>query len=384
MRILILDDDDIDRQAVRRALVTSGMEVELVEADSLSAARSLLSQPASVDAIVADYLLPDGNANDLLKELHGIGGYEPPVVVLTGQGDERVAVDLMKAGATDYLAKSELSPRRIRKVLRAAVRVAAAERRALEAHEAQHRLVSELARERERLQHALAERDEVLAIVSHDLRSPLSNVSMVLDALAEDELDPDELARLVGVAQRSVGRMVRLIGDLLDVARIEQGGLSLEIGDHDAAQLAGEVVESMRLAAERQGVMLAVDLPATLGCVRADRARLAQVFQNLLGNALRFSSRGGAIRVRGRVDGASVRYEVHDDGPGVPRDVRKQVFERFWQARRAERSGAGLGLAIVKGIVEAHGGRVGLADVERGACFVFTLPRLQARSVVGG
>lgn len=377
MRVLILDDDEVDRMAVRRALWLCGMAVELIEASSLASVRSVLSEPTEIDAIVADYLLPDGSAIELLRELRRDGQAPPPVVVLTGQGDERVAVELMKAGASDYLPKSELTPRRLRKVLRTAVRVALAERSAHEAQRAQERLVSELDEERERLQRALAERDEVLAIVSHDLRSPLSNVSMAIDSLS-GVVEPQERVRIAGLANRAVERMVRLIEDLLDVTRLEQGGLSLELGDHDAGQLATEVVDSIRIAAERGGVEVEVRVPPDLGFVRADRARLAQVFQNLLSNALRFTPSGGRIRVQASVDGATVRYVVHDDGPGVPEDVRPHLFERFWQARRADRSGAGLGLAIVKGIVEAHGGTVSLADTDRGACFELRLPRLAA------
>lgn len=369
MRILILDDDEIDRERVRRALTASGMQVEIVEADSVSAAKSLLSTHDSVDAVISDYLLDDGSAIDLLQDMKSASA--PPVIVLTGQGDERVAVDLMKGGAADYLAKSELSPRRLRKVLRAAVRIAAAERRAQAAQEAERRVVRELER-------ALAERDEVLAIVSHDLRSPLSNVAMAVEVLAGEELVGAERRRVAEMATRAVDRMEGLIQDILDVTRIEQGGLPLELAEHDAAQLASEVVEGMRIAAERSGVEVVVHATQGLGNVRVDRGRLAQVFQNLLSNALRFTPAGGCIRVSASGDADAIRYCVHDDGPGVPDDVRLHMFERFWQARRAERSGAGLGLAIVKGIVEAHGGSVRLVPAEHGACFEFTLPRCES------
>lgn len=375
MRVLILDDDEIDRKAVRRALWLSGMPAEIVEADTLSAARSLLAGAGGVDAIVADYLLPDGSASDLLTELRDRGA-EPPVVVLTGQGDERVAVELMKAGAADYLSKNELSPRRLRKVLRAAVRIAAAERRAYEAQRAQDRLVRELDAERDRLSRALAERDDVLAIVSHDLRSPLSNVAMAIDGL-RSELPPSERDRIAGLANRAVERMVRLIEDLLDVTRLEQGGLTLQLGEHDAGTIATDVVDGVRIAAERGGVRIDVRMEPDLGLVLADRGRLAQAFQNLLSNALRYTPAGGVVRVTGSIEGGAIRYVVHDDGPGIPAEVKSHVFERFWQARRAERSGAGLGLAIVKGIVEAHGGTVRLAEAERGACFELRLPRLE-------
>lgn len=364
MRVLILDDDEVDRMSVRRALSASGLEVEVMEADSVAAARSVLGE-GSVDAIVSDYLLADGDAGDLLRDLKRSDA--PPLIVLTGQGDERVAVDLMKAGAADYLAKSDLTPRRIRRVLRAALRLASAERRVRVAQEAEHRVVLALER-------ALAARDEVLAIVSHDLRSPLSNLSMALEVLGEDDLAAAERGRVSDMARRAVDRMERLISDLLDVARIEQGGLALELDHHDAAQLACEVVDGMRIAAERRGVELSVHAPAARGLVLADRARLAQVFQNLLGNALRFTPAGGSIRVHVEIEERAIRYRVHDDGPGVPDEVRPHLFERFWQAR-AERTSAGLGLAIVKGIMEAHGGQIALAPVDRGACFVLTLPR---------
>lgn len=373
MRILILEDDALDRMSIRRALSASGLDADIVEAESVAAARELLLGQARVDAVVSDYLLADGNACDLLRELKR--RRRPPIIVLTGRGDERVAVELMKAGAADYLPKSELTPHRIRKVLRAAIRIAAAEHSARRAQAAQHRAVAELER-------ALAARDEVLAIVSHDLRSPLSNVSMALDVLGSDDIDGAERRRVSQVARRAIDRMERLIQDLLDITRMERGRLPLQLDDHDAAQLASEVVESMRMAAERNGVEVVLDAAADRAIVRADRARLAQVFQNLLSNALRYTPAGGSIRVRVSIEPDAIRYRVHDDGPGVPDEVRPHLFERFSQPRPVERtggSGAGLGLAIVKGIVEAHGGHVALAPVERGACFEITLPRRPAR-----
>src|SRR5690606_25383174 len=144
--------------------------------------------------------------------------------------------------------------------------------------------------------------------VSHDLRTPLSNVSMAIDALADGGLSALERRRLSSMAQRAVERMARLIQDILDVTRIEQGGLSLEMGDHDAAQLAAEVIETIKIAAERGGVHVEVDVPAGLGVVRVDRARLAQVFQNLLSNALRFTPPGGCIRVSAQTDGDAICY----------------------------------------------------------------------------
>ena len=173
--------------------------------------------------------------------------------------------------------------------------------------------------------------------------------------------------------------MNRLIDDLLDVAGIEAGRLSIRPAPDDLAALIDEAVSTILPLAAAKQIALETDVAPGLRAA-CDRARILQVLGNLLGNAIKFTpERGGAICVRAVPDGGAARVTVLDRGPGIaPEDV-GHVFDRYWQAKSASRAGAGLGLAIVKGIIEAHGGRVHVESaVGHGASFVFTLPGARA------
>jgi signal transduction histidine kinase len=167
--------------------------------------------------------------------------------------------------------------------------------------------------------------------------------------------------------------MNRLIEDLLDVARMEAGTLSLSPTPQPTESLLREAVEAAQpLAGE---VHLLLEEPGALPPVLADRDRLLQVFSNLLGNALKFTPRGGQVRVGARAQDEHVRFYVRDTGPGLNEDALAHIFDRFWQLDRKDRRGAGLGLSIVKGLVEAHGGRLRVeSEPGHGSTFSFTVP----------
>lgn len=239
----------------------------------------------------------------------------------------------------------------------------------------QHRLRELAERRAEEACRAAAARDEVLAIVSHDLRNPLSAIVTAAALLGQAPDDPDGVRRKSAVIQRSAARMTRLLGDLLDVSRLEAGGLSLDLAPHGPAALVQEAVDQQRTLAEERAVSLGVELEPGLGPVLIDRERVLRVFANLLGNALKLTPAGGSIRVLAVAYGASVRFAVSDTGPGIAPDHLAHLFDRFWQAQGGAREGVGLGLAIVKGLVEAHGGRVWCESVVgAGATFYFTVP----------
>jgi signal transduction histidine kinase len=219
-------------------------------------------------------------------------------------------------------------------------------------------------------------RDDMLAIVSHDLRNPLASIVSAAALIGQTADDAAGVRRRSAVIQRSAARMTSLLGDLLEVSRIEAGGLPLERAACAADDLVVEAVEQQRTLADERGVALHAEVAPGLGPVSVDRERVHRVFANLLGNALKFTARGGAIVVRATADeGGWVRVAVADNGPGVPPDHLPRLFDRYWQARADNQGGAGLGLAIVKGIVEAHGGRVWVeSTVGVGSTFFFTLP----------
>ena len=212
-----------------------------------------------------------------------------------------------------------------------------------------------------------------MGVVSHDLRSPLGTIQLVMtDPLGSDT--PREAKRAL-IIKRSVALMVRLIDDLRDVGSIEAGRLSIEARPEDVAVLLREAVEGARPVADQKGLRLEKRLPAVEIAVACDHVRVIQVLTNLLSNAIKFTPEGGAISVAVVAEGKYAHFSVADTGSGIPASDLPHVFERYWQARETARQGTGLGLAIAKGIVEAHGGTIAVeSEVGRGTTFSFTLP----------
>ena len=231
------------------------------------------------------------------------------------------------------------------------------------------------------LERAVAARDVVLGIVAHDLRNPLSLITMAANGMRRRPGDePDRRnGKTSEVILRAAQRMNQLIEDLLDVARIEAGQLSVEFATLLAADLARDAVEMQRPLAEASGVTISLEVEPDVKTAWGDHRRLLQVFDNLIGNAIKFTQSGGGIVVRVAVTNGDVMFSVTDTGRGIAADAVPHVFDRFWQAAvGARRLGAGLGLAITKGIVEAHGGRIGVeSEVGRGTTFFFTIPASQ-------
>ena len=228
-------------------------------------------------------------------------------------------------------------------------------------------------------QQATRARDQMLGVVAHDLRNPLSTMLMASSLLAET-LDADAPAqRQVAMLQRAGERMNRLIQDLLDVKRMESGNLTVEPVPISAATLLGEAAEALRPLATAAALELKLDAPASLPRVAADRHRMHQVLSNLIGNAIKFTPKGGTITLTGAVVALDVRVTVADSGPGIPAEQLPHIFGQFWQGTRTDRRGIGLGLAIAKGIVEAHQGRIWVeSTLGNGSAFHFALPALDA------
>jgi PAS domain S-box-containing protein len=222
-------------------------------------------------------------------------------------------------------------------------------------------------------QDAVATRDSVLGIVVHDLRNPLNVVLMSARNALTVHGPPEK--RWAELASRAANRMGRLIEDLLDVTRAEAGGPALVRAPLAPTAALGDVLDTQSVAAAEVGIALLCEAERGLPDVYADRERLNRVFENLVGNSLKFTPRGGRITLRARRVGAQVEFAVEDTGTGIAPDLLPHVFDRFWQAAHASRAGAGLGLAIAKGIVEAHGGRITAESVlGQGSAFRFTVP----------
>jgi len=223
---------------------------------------------------------------------------------------------------------------------------------------------------------ATSARDEVLAVVSHDLRNPISAIAMCARILREaPPADEGEREKMLTAITEATAWMQRLIRDLLDATAIEAGRLSVERQPVALASIVSTAVGMVSGEVSEHSITLMMDVPAELPAVSADAGRIVQVITNLLGNAVKFTPAGGTITVRGAATPAGIVVSVADTGIGIEADALPRIFERFWQARATPRRGSGLGLAIARGIVEAHGGRIWAeSELGRGSVFSFSLP----------
>lgn len=225
---------------------------------------------------------------------------------------------------------------------------------------------------------AVAARDATLAVVSHDLGSPLSIILMMTAHMLKNPgvtEHPADSKKFVEAIRRSAQQMQRLMKDLVDASRMEAQRFSVDKSKHTVGIIVNEALDALRIQADAQSLQLESEFPAGDAVeVDCDRDRLQQVFSNLIGNAIKFSEKG-AITVRAFPGEDGVQFQVVDSGPGIPSSDLPHVFDRFWQAPKTARRGSGLGLSIAKGIVEAHGGKIWVdSQVGVGSTFSFTLP----------
>jgi PAS domain S-box-containing protein len=220
-------------------------------------------------------------------------------------------------------------------------------------------------------------RDDMLGVVSHDLRNPIHSIfmssSFLLELLPEEGMKVERMQ--AAVIKRAAERANRLIQDLLDITHIESGRLSLLRERHDAASVTQEAVEQAGIVAADRGITLARGEMEQGVTMWVDRDRVVQALGNLIGNALKFTPSGGTVTVSVAADGEAVRISVADTGPGIAPEQLPRLFDRYWQANTADRRGIGLGLSIVQGIAAAHGGDVQVrSQLGAGTTFTLVLP----------
>jgi signal transduction histidine kinase len=229
---------------------------------------------------------------------------------------------------------------------------------------------------RERAERAVKTRDEVLGIVAHDLRNPLSGIRMAAEVAQGDAVPEERRVQMLDTIIRSTERMDDLIQDLLDISRIESGALGVEPEPIPPGALLADAADELAEDARRAEVFLHIAGAEELPKVLADARRIRQVLVNIGGNAIRHTPPGGSITFLAAAPGGDgVRFSVVDTGCGIEAHHLDHLFDRFWQAGKDRKGGAGLGLSIARGIVEAHGGRIWAESLEgQGATFHFTLP----------
>jgi signal transduction histidine kinase len=222
-------------------------------------------------------------------------------------------------------------------------------------------------------------RRNLIAWAGHDLRTPLASIRAIVEALADGVVeDPETVDRYLHTAQREIRSLSLLIDDLFELAQLEAGGLRLELAPNSISDLISDTMESFSELAARQGIALEGSAGPSVDPVVMDAQQIGRVLSNLLGNALRHTPSGGIVQVHASRTDEGVRVQIRDSGEGIDAEDLPHIFERFYRSEKSRNrttGGAGLGLAIAKGIVEAHGGEMGVESAPgEGTCFSFTLP----------
>jgi len=379
-RLLIIDDDSIDRQSYLRFLAGDKTSSYIViEASSaLEGARLLAEGP--YDCVVLDYRLPGTDGLSLLQSFRESTGPTPPspVVMMTGQGNESIAVEAMKLGIADYLVKDGLSAEAFRRAIKNAV--------------ARWRLHVDVAEKSRRLEHAnteLKQRAEEMQrlyhVVSHELKTPLTAVrefiALVLDGIA-GPLQSEDQKTFLEHALDGCDQIARHVNDLSDSSRLENVKLQLNLAPVRPERIISFALASIRHIALAKGLKLKTEITPNLPAVLADEVRLSQILGNLLGNAAKFTPPHGEIALLAQFkpgSTAAIEITVSDSGCGIAPEHLDKIFNRLYQVPHAGDdlmgSGLGLGLSIARELVELHGGELRVeSTLGLGSTFKFDLP----------
>ncbi len=362
LRVLHVEDNELDAELVSEALRKGGFSasVVVVQEEAEFVAQLLSHHP---EVVIADYNLPQWTGMEALDVLRS-KGLDIPLILVSGALGDVTAVECIKRGATDYVLKDGLA--RLPEAIRRALQEKRVLRLRREAEEDLARKVEELARSN-------AELEQFAYVASHDLQEPLRMVAAYTQLLGEryrGKLD-ENADKFIGYASEGALRMQTLIQDLLAFSRIGRNGTAL--GHVDCGAVMDEVLLSLGPAMEETGALVT---HTALPVVWADRSQMVQVFQNLIGNAIKFRGEDPAISVQAEKAGEQWLFSVSDNGIGIAPEYAENIFVVFQRLHaRTEYPGNGIGLAICKKIIQRYGGKIWVEPrAGHGSIFKFTMP----------
>jgi signal transduction histidine kinase len=384
LEVLIVDDDAGDRLLFEQYL--SGdpeYDYRFVCVDTAAEALEACSRHQP-DCIIVDHMLPDATGLDLITWIcRNQDSLVPaPVIMITGRGDEAIAVQALKAGAQDYMSKAVLTRDAIRRAVRNAVQkawlVRRINRQRLDLEQMNERMLTA----NRKLEEVSRLKSEFLANASHELRTPLNSIlgflRLILDGMCTSR---DEEHDFIRTAFQSAEMLLNLINDILDISKIEAGRMTLNLEEVSLDKLFDEVYILTRLRAEEKDLVLILEpVQEEAITVRADYNKLKQVLLNIVGNATKFTDAGSiTLSATAKTDAGYAAITVDDTGIGVPRDMQTKVFEKFVQTDGSvtrRHGGTGLGLTITKSLVELMGGVIRLESEGEGSGtrVTFTVP----------
>ena len=413
--ILLIDDDEVDRLTVKRALKKARVAVELTEAENGTEALTLLknwedcttkaslanvpscvlrSNVCHLDLILLDYRLPDIDGLQLIANIQSLD-LNLPLIVLTGQGDEKIAVEMMKAGAADYLAKSAIEPTSLVKSISSAIRLHQAEQAAELANQrlriSNELLVTknkELERQKQQiklqniqLKKAYNLKSEFLATMSHELRTPMNAIMGFSQLLLRQYPDPlsQQQQNLVQRIFNNSKSLLDMINEMLDFSKIEAGKLKPFPQKFDIINLIDLTIEELRSLATQKELNLEAQIELKDQFVFQDSNFVKRILINLLSNAIKFTASGSIVVKAWDIDDRQIAIAVSDTGMGIAAEDRDKIFEAFRQADQSftrQHSGTGLGLAITQSLVKMMQGKISLqSELGEGSTFIVEIPR---------
>ena len=373
--LLVIDGCAEDRARVAGHIQRDAeFEYRVIEAEKIAEGLAVLAETQPDCAILGE-ILPDGSSLDFLRAVCDEHGHLPfPAIILTDTGDREAAVALMKAGAFDYLVKSNAASDSIRLAVNSAIYKARTERHLLEQREELERLYAEARANNDALRAANAAKDDFLAMLSHELRTPLTPVlSLVSSTINDTALTPD-LRETFSMIQRNVELEARLIDDLLDLTQIASGRLKIEKSPVDIHRCIEAALDVCHEGFAEKRITIRTELAAANPTVMGEFARLDQVFWNVLKNAVKFGKPNGQVRITTANEGSNVVVEIQDDGMGIEPRRLASIFGAFSPIKpQPTATGVGLGLAITRAIVEGHGGEIRAGSDGKGCGSVFRI-----------
>ncbi len=358
IRILVVDDDEVDCMTAKRALASSPLPVkfEVETAGTMAKGINKLKREP-FDVVLFDLRLPDSNGLETVEGALSAAG-EIPVVVLTGWADEQTGVSAINLGAMDYLVKGPAIESMLPRTL-----LHALERKNVE----------------RKLKEALAAKADLVNMVSHDLRIPLTAIREGIDIVAGGEAGAvnEEQKEFLTLAKRNVERLTRLITDFLDFEKIDADKQQFNIAENDINELAQDVYKTMGPVAKQKGVDLRIELEEGIPKTEFDYDGITRVVTNLVSNALKFTTEGSIV-IRTKKDESGIEVAIADTGCGISKDDLGKLFKKYGQIKSTkvkDIEGTGLGLAISKLIIEQHKGKIRAeSNPVKGTTFYFYLP----------
>jgi two-component system sensor histidine kinase/response regulator len=369
-RVLVVDDNEQNRALARAALEMESYDVVLAKSGEEALAAFAERAP---DCVLLDVRMPGMDGFETCRRLRALpGGADVPIIFLTASRDVDTFDTAQRVGADDFVTKP-VQPTEMVMRVQTAMKV-----RRLDATNKEY--FELVRRQRDDLMRLQLQKERLSSFVVHDLKNPVGSIDLLAQLLQRDKKLPAEARGTAEAIRIEVQSLMRLILNLLDINKSEEGQLKPVVAPVGVEALANGLLDAMQVKARVKEIELVRELGG-VEAITADPDLLRRVLENLLDNALRYAPKGSRVTFSVHGDGDEHVLRIADEGKGVPLEQRDNVFERFAQVeagdRVAPRTGRGLGLTFCRLVVEAHGGRIYVEDASPGAVFCIRLPRVE-------